>query len=118
MPSGSAGANTGKRSGTSALTLRAAKPAYLNSASTARCAVISKTSSGFLRGSFSSSKPPSQVSAASASSTAAPFSPAQTKNSRLNAPSAPLRRGLGSSQYTASESGRKINKNCTEENAI
>ena len=54
--------------------------------------------------------------AASASRMAAPFSPA--KNSRLNAPNAPLRRALGSSQYTARDSGRKINRNCTEENAI
>ena len=56
--------------------------------------------------------------AASASRMAAPFSPAQAKNSRLNAPNAPLRRALGSSQYTARDSGRKINRNCTEENAI
>ena len=45
-----------------------------------------------------SDNPPSQLMPASSTRMAAPFSPAQAKNSRLNAPSTALRSRLGQSQ--------------------
>jgi hypothetical protein len=97
-PSGRAGESTGSRPGTRALTVSAAKPAYLKPHSTARSSKINKISSGLLWASRPSESPPSQLIPASSTRMAAPFKPAHAKNSRLNAASTALRSHLGHSQ--------------------
>ena len=78
------------------LTVSAANPAYLKTASTPRSATISRVSSTFLKGRCFSARPPSQLRAASPTSRAAPRRPDQAKNARLNRQSTALRAKRGS----------------------
>ena len=64
----------------------------------ARSSSTSAVSNGRLWASRPSDNPPSQLMPASSTRMAAPFSPAQAKNSRLNAPSTTLRSRLGQIQ--------------------